>query len=159
VSLALRRAEPADFADLAEVQRTAVEAHLRPLYDASAVDRWLSHIDAAKFERVAATGEETWVAVREGRVVGFVSFMTEMSLLAMWYVHSACVGQGIGAALLALAEGEMRLAGCEVAVTEASLFARPRFESLGWTAVEEYDKPSFGATFRVTRMSKALPSG
>lgn len=152
----IRPVTPDDYAALAEVQRRAVEQCLRPLYEEAAIETWLASLDAAKFLRVVATGEEIMAAVVDGRVVGFVSLSVEMSLLGMWYVDPEFIGRGIGASLLGSAEARLRELGCREATAEASLFALPHFSALGWVAIEEYDKPAFGGTFRVTRMSKAL---
>jgi putative acetyltransferase len=156
VTHTLRPATPDDYAALAEVQRRAVDACLRPLYDVGAIETWLRSLDATKFHRVAASGEELLVAVVDEAVVGFVSIHAEMALLGMWYVDPSYIGRGIGASLLRHAEARLLELGCSEATTEASLFARPHFSALGWVAVEEYDKPAFGGKFRVTRMSKAL---
>ncbi len=150
----LRPAVKQEFGALAEVQRRAVDVCLRPLYDGEAIDVWLAGLTATKFERVVAMGEEIVVAVVDGSVVGFVSFHAEMAVLGMWYVDPAFIGRGVGSALLRHAESRLNELGCVSATTEASLFARPHFESLGWKTVEEYEKPAFGGLFRVTRMSK-----
>ena len=152
----LRPAVEQEFGALAEIQRRAVDVCLRPLYDGEAIDRWLSGLTATKFERVAAMGEEIVVAAVDGSVVGFVSFHAEMAVLGMWYVDPAFIGRGVGSALLRHAESRLSELGCPEATTEASLFARPHFESHGWAAVEEYEKPAFGGFFRVTKMTKAV---
>jgi putative acetyltransferase len=152
----LRLAVEADFGALAEVQFRAVDACLRPLYDGEAIDRWLEGLTATKFEHVTAMGEEIVVATVDGSVVGFVSFHSEMAVLGMWYVDPLFIGRGVGSALLRHAESRMVELGCPEATTEASLYARPHFESLGWVSVEEYEKPAFGGHFRVTKMSKVF---
>ena len=152
----VRAATSEDFARLADVQRRAVDACLRPLYDEVAIDNWLVGLDATKFERVVATGEEIAVAETDSTVVGFVSYHAEMSLLGMWYVDPDHIGRGVGSSLLRFAESRLIELGCAEAMTEASLFARPHFEARGWVAVEEYEKPAFGGLFLVTRMSKVL---
>lgn len=151
----VRPAKAEDFSALAEVQRRAVDVLLRPLYDSGAIDRWVEALEAAKFDRAVAMGEEIFLAESDGRVIGFVSFCRERASLGMWYVEPGSVGVGVGAALMRSAEA-LLTESCEEATTEASLYARARFESLGWEAVEEYEKPAFGATFLVTRMRKSL---
>lgn len=79
-----------------------------------------------------------------------------MSLVGMWYVDPDSMGQGVGSVLLSHAEEGLDSAGCRVATAEASLFARPHFETRGWKPIEEFDKPAFGTLMRVTRMEKAL---
>jgi putative acetyltransferase len=152
----LRAAEPPDYGAIAGVQRRSVEVCLRPFYDGDLIDRWLEVIDAAKFERVRATGEEIVVAVVDGSIAGFVSFHFEMAVVGMWYVDPAFLGRGVGSSLLRHAESRLLELGCSTVMAEASLFARPHFESLGWVAVEEYEKPAFGGFFQVTSMSKQL---
>jgi GNAT superfamily N-acetyltransferase len=145
-----------DFGALADVQRRAVDACLRPLYDGESIDRWLEGLTPTKFERVTAMGEEIVVAVADGSIVGFVSYHAEMALLGMWYVDPAFIGLGIGSLLLGRAESRLLELGCTAATTEASLFARPHFEARGWVPMGDYDKSAFGGFFRVTKMSKVL---
>jgi hypothetical protein len=133
-----------------------VDACLRPLYDEAAIENWIAAIDETKFARVSAMGEDIFVGLVGPAPVGFVSCLAEMSLLGMWYVDPGFIGQGHGSTLLAHAESSLLAEGCVVATTEASLFARPHFESRGWVPLEEFDKPAFGGVFRVTRMSKEL---
>ncbi len=157
--MTVRTAKAEDYAALASIQRRSVETLLRPLYDAVAIDNWLRVIDEEKFKRVARTGETILVACSQKGILGFASYHPEMSLLGMWYVDPGFVGQGVGRVLLIAAENGLLEAGCVEATTEASLYARPHFESRGWKVDEEFDKHAFGGVFRVARMSKALQPG
>lgn len=152
----IRIAAPDDCAGLAEIQRASVDVLLRPLYDGDAIDAWLQQITPEKFERVGEHGEIILLAEEAGEPLGFVSYCSQSTILGMWYVRPQHVGKGIGAALLAEAERAMRAAGCRKATTEASTYARPAFQALGWIVIDEYDKPAFGGQFRVARMAKSL---
>ena len=152
----IRPAVPDDYPCLAEIQRASVGALLRPLYDGDAIDVWLQEITPEKFARAADHGEVILIAEENFQPLGFVSYCSQGELLGMWYVHSQHTGGGVGRALLEAAEQALREAGCDQAFTEASIYAKPVFQALGWTAIDEYDKPSFGGQFRVTRMTKSL---
>ena len=154
--MTIREATDSDYKRLAEVQRRSIDVCLRPLYDDGVIDAWIEGIDAEKFENVKETDEVILVAEIAVQAVGFCSYKPSESLLGMWYVHPAFHGRGIGKKLLAAAEDALREGGGDVATTEASLQARPRFEALGWTVEEEVDKSAHGGTFRVVRMSKRL---
>lgn len=141
---------------VADIQRRAVLHCLKDLYDPGAVERWAWGIQAEKFEILHGEGEEILVYGEEGEIKGFSSFRTETCHLGMWYVDPNFQGEGIGKALLNAAEEGLSDSHCETAWTEASLFAIPRFESLGWKIESEYDKPFAGSQFRVAKMTKVL---
>ncbi|MCH7905485.1 MAG: GNAT family N-acetyltransferase [Armatimonadetes bacterium] len=152
----IRPAIPDDYPCLAEIQRASVDALLRPLYDGDAIDVWLQRIKPDKFVRAVDQGEVILLAEENRRPMGFVSYCSQGELLGMWYVHAQHTDRGVGRALLEAAEQALREAGCNEAFTEASIYAKPVFQALGWTAIDEYEKPAFGSQFRVTRMTKSL---
>lgn len=152
----IRPAVPDDYPCLVEIQRASVDALLRPLYDGDVIDVWLKKITPGKFARVAGHGEVILLAEENGKPLGFVSYCSRGRHLGMWYVHSQHTGRGIGRALLEAAELALEEAGCTQASTEASIYAKPVFQTLGWSVADEYDKPSFGGQFRVARMTKSL---
>ena len=152
----IRPAVPDDYPCLAEIQRASVDALLRPLYGSDVIDVWLKKITPGKFARLVDHGELILIAEECGRPLGFVSYCSQGELLGMWYVHSQHTGKGIGRALLEAAELALEEAGCSQASTEASIYARPVFQTLGWSAIDDYEKPSFGGQFRVARMTKSL---
>ncbi len=88
-------------------------------------------------------GEQVWVAVVEGTVVGFCAagpardnrawkgYAGEVTYL---YVHPAMLGRGVGFALMQKALRELERRGCvwaEVAVLEQNARARSFYERLG----------------------------
>ena len=152
----IRKANTGDYPRLAEIQRTSVDALLRPLYDGGSIDVWLERITPDKFARAVDQGEVILIAAEDGDPLGFVSYCARRKLLGMWYVQSQHTGRGVGRALLKAAEQALQEAGCDRAFTDASIYAKPVFQSLGWNAIDEYDKPLFGGQFRVTRMTKSL---
>ena len=152
----IRPTVPDDYPFLAAIQRSSIDALLRPLYDGDAIDVWLKRITPHKFARAVGQSEIILIAEEGGQRLGFVSYCVHGGLLAMWYVCSQHTGRGVGRALLEAAERALQEAGCSHVSTEASIYARPAFQALGWTAIEEFDKPSFGGQFRVTRMTKSL---
>lgn len=156
LTIEVRHAQFCDYQAMATVQRNAVLHCLKELYDPAAVEMWAWSIHAEKFELLHADGEELLVCVDDDDVLGFSSYRLSSCHLGMWYVDPDYQGQGIGRALLTAAEEGLSHHHCEVAWTEASLFARPRFETLGWGVVEEYEKPLFGGLFMVAKMTKVL---
>lgn len=154
--MTVRRATPDDFESLVRIQRRAVDVTLRAVYDSSAIDAWILRINVAKFERIEMIGEVLLVCEENESVVGFSSYRVSDSLVGMWYVDPDHQRHGVGRALLVASEDGLRVAGVAVAVTEASVFARPRFESMGWSVKEEIGKPAFGGIFQVSLMTKPL---
>lgn len=152
----VREATSEDYAALAELQRHTVLTRLKEIYDPEAVERWAWGIHADKFAMLNSEGETILVCGDADSVWGFVSYRASRCHLGMWYVDPDYQGQGVGKALLQAAEEGLSYGHCEEAWTEASLFAIPRFESLGWKIAEHYDKPFAGSAFRVARMTKVL---
>ena len=152
----IRPTVPDDYPFLAEIQRSSIDALLRPLYERDAIEDWLMRITPDKFARAVRQNEVILIAEENGQRLGFVSYSVQGGLLAMWYVCSQHTGRGVGRTLLKAAERALREAGCSQVSTEASIYAMPAFQALGLTAIEEFDKPAFGGQFRVTRMTKSL---
>jgi len=76
----------------------------------------------------------TFVAILEDEVAGFADLEPD-GHLDMMYVHPRFQGRGAASALVAEVKSRAVLAGLRAVHTEASLTARPFFESMGFTAV------------------------
>jgi GNAT superfamily N-acetyltransferase len=71
----------------------------------------------------------TGVGIRTGRTIGVYNIATA----------EASRRQGLGAAMTARVAADGRVAGCDVAVLQASDMGRPIYERLGYRTVVEYD--------------------
>lgn len=129
----LRPAGPGDAAEVASLF-TAARAAAVPLMPAS-VHTPESH---QRFfaGRIAEAETETWVAEADGRVVGFV--LLTPTWLDHLYVHPEVQGQGIGTALLQLAQS-LRPDGFGLWVFESNTPARALYRRHGLREVERTD--------------------
>ena len=88
-------------------------------------------------------GARAWIARAEGRVAGMVKIAPEkepgLAQLSSMHVHPDVQGQGVGQALMKVAEGFIKEAGYERAilgVIQANQRARRLYERAGWTVLE-----------------------
>lgn len=80
------------------------------------------------------SSRRTLVATVEDEVAGFADLEPD-GHLDMMYVHPRFQGRGTASALVAEVKSRAVLAGLQAVHTEASLTARPFFESMGFTVV------------------------
>jgi putative acetyltransferase len=97
----------------------------------------------------------TYIAEFDGRIVGFgnVNGFGEIDLL---YVHKNFQRRGIASALLTKLEAEAKSYGLVELTTEASITARPFFESKGYQVEAEQIKIVRECEFINFRMKKGL---
>jgi ribosomal protein S18 acetylase RimI-like enzyme len=129
----LRPAEPADGPEVAALY-TATRAAAVPLMPPA---RHTAAEDVAHFSGLLADGEhEAWVAEQDGRILGF-AVLTRTWLDGL-YVHPAAQGQGIGTALLELAQS-LRPDGLGLWVFETNTPARGLYRRHGFVETEWTD--------------------
>ena len=103
--------------------------------------------------RLAASS--TWVGADGGCAVGFVTLEAD-GHLDMLYVHAELQGRGIATALLGRAEGSARSRGLARLFTEASITAKPFFESRAFLAVDMQKVARRGQELTNFRMVREL---
>jgi len=113
--------------------------------DVMDVDRW----------RQRFLDHHTLVAVLPGQVAGFGN-LAETGHVDCFYVHADHQGKGIGRALLTALEDHARQRQIARLFTEASITARPFFERLGFTIVQQQTVESRGVLFVNFQMEKWL---
>ena len=109
-------------------------------------------------ERIAASGEykRTFVAIADGRAVGFAEFEGDGHIDTM-YVHHEFQGRRVASRLLDRIEAEAQRLGLARLYTEASITAEPFFRGKGFTVVRPQLVEVHGHTFRNFVMEKAHP--
>jgi ribosomal protein S18 acetylase RimI-like enzyme len=126
----IRRAEAADAEGVGEAFLAAREewTHLPQLHTEAETRRWIREV-------LLAT-REVWVAEEEGRVVGFAALGA--AFLEHLYVHPDKQSRGVGAKLLAVAQGR-RPDGFQLWVFQANIRARRFYERHGLELVRLTD--------------------
>lgn len=135
----LRPAHFDDIATLTQIRRVAILTLTAPTLGQEAAQHWA---DAAASNRVqrALKIHQVWVAECMDAAVGWVE--VDGDHIAGMYVQPKYAGQGIGSALLAHAEGEIRAAGYSAVRLAASwnaeaFYLRRGYRPLGERSVEE----------------------
>ena len=112
----IRRAEAADEEALTKIRRRAILARAVPAMSMEQAETWAARAAADRIAR-AIWEHNVWVAV-EGAAVGWVE--VDRDRVAALYVSPSCARQGVGSALLALAETSIRRSGYATARLESS---------------------------------------
>ena len=138
-----------------EVFRASVRLVARSDYTPEQVLAWSpDDVDAAAWARRYAT-REAWVADIDRILVGFIELESN-GHLDMLYVHPAHQRQGVASALLRELEAAARNSGIVTLYNEASITARPFFESRGFTLIAPQTVALRGQEFVNFRMEKRL---
>ena len=132
----MRALAAADAPACAAILFDSVQGRGRLAYEPAQVEAWApSPLDPAVFTAAIAGGYGLG-ALRDGRLIGFILCGRD-GRLDCFYVESAAAGQGIGAALLAAFEDEMRARDMPALTTQASLLLQPMLERRGWRNLGE----------------------
>jgi putative acetyltransferase len=97
----------------------------------------------------------TYIAEFEGRIVGFGN-VDGVGVIDLLYVHKNFQGRGIASAILRKLETDAKSYGLIELTTEASITARPFFESKGFEVEAEQVKIVRECEFINSRMKKEL---
>ena len=151
VSLRLYRREDLD--GVIEVFQRAIREVACRDYDAGQIAAW-SAVDRDEWDDWRLT-RPTWVAVLDGRIVGFSDLEAD-GHLDMMFVHPETQGIGVASLLLGQVEAAAREQGLDLIFTEASLTARPFFAARGFDMIERQQVIADGETFVNFRMHKRL---
>lgn len=100
-------------------------------------------------------GLQTLVGIEENAVTGFISFESS-GHVEFLYVSPSYARQGVASSLYACAENALVGSAVSELFTEASLVARPFFESVGFVVTGEQNEPFGGAVFSRYTMHKRV---
>lgn len=147
MSLAIRRARPADRAAIYRVHVASIRGLGRESYDEDQIEAWAEGPGPSEYP-LDEPETAVFVAERRGSIVGFgwvrtapdPEFEADVDgKLGALYVHPAVSREGVGTTLLQALETRAREAGCESLGLWASLNAVPFYEATGYTTVRELD--------------------
>jgi putative acetyltransferase len=156
-AITIRSYRDEDASDLVAIFRDAVRTTARGDYTESQVTAWAPDlIDHAQFAQRCAA-KLTWVAECELRVAGFSDIEPD-GHIDMLYVHPDFQRRGVARALLTHIEKYARARGTERLYTEASITARPVFESVGFHVLAAQTVTVRGESMTNYRMEKQLAS-
>ena len=151
--ISLRRYRREDLDGVIEVFQRAVREVASRDYDPDQIATW-SAVDRAEWDDWRLT-RPTWVAILDGRIVGFSDLEAD-GHLDMMFVHPDTQRIGVASMLLRQVEAAARAEGLASIFTEASLTARPFFAARGFETIERQEVIADGETFVNFRMRKQL---
>jgi putative acetyltransferase len=154
-TILIRAYDPADLEAIIAVFMSAVHRVAARDYKPAQLRAWApAEIDRARWvER--RLNRETWVAERDGAVVGFTDLEPD-GHLDMMFVAADAQGLGVASRLEAEVEASARRQGLARIFTEASLTARPFFERRGYVILTAQEVSVRGETLTNFRMEKRL---
>lgn len=153
----LRPYEPTDAANLVSLFRASVRTLTAEDYTSAQRRAWAPDaIDEEKFAKRCAN-KETWVAEIQQRIAGF-SDLEPDGHIDMLFVHPDFRRQGVARALLQHLEIKAQTLGLRRLYTEASITARPTFETRGFRVIVPQLVTVRGESMTNFRMEKRLQS-
>lgn len=154
-AITIRPYAATDASGLTSLFRSSVRDIASRDYTASQVRAWApDDIDERQFGQSRDT-KSTWVAEVEGRIAGF-SDLEPDGHIDMLYVHPDFQRRGVARALLAHVEEVARTSGMRRLYTEASITARPVFETMGFRTIVPQTVTVRGESMTNYRMEKRL---
>lgn len=125
-------------------------------YSPEQLDAWAPpHPDIKKW-RERFKESKTFVAVSDGKIIGFGNLENDRQDIGMLYVHKDHQGQGAATLLLNRLEDFLRKKGVAVTRVEASITARSFFEQKGYSWVSDNRKLLNGKEFMNFKLEKRL---
>lgn len=144
---------PSDLDAVIDIFVAAVREAASKDYSPAQVEAW-AQVNRDGWNR-ARNSRPTWIARSGSTVVGFTDLEPD-GHLDMMFVHPAHQGKGVAHALFDTVETAARDQGLKVIFTEASITARPFFESCGFTVLASQLVEKRGQQLRNYRMAKVL---
>lgn len=146
----IRRAIPAEHAELTDIFRQAVRVIASRDYSPAQVAAWTQGTpDWNSPESIVFVAEES------NRPVGFAQYELP-DHVGMTYVHPGYTRKGVGRALLAALQAEAIERGVTALNVEASITSRPFFESCGFVVLTPQIVHVRGEDFLNYRMMKRI---
>jgi len=152
-TLTVRRFLSADAAATLRCFERAVRGTASRDYDAQQIESW-TEVDTESWERRRAS-VETWVAERDGQLVGF-SDLNHEGNIDMMFVDPDAGRTGVASALLAHLKSLAKSRGLGQLTVHASITARPFFERQGFAVTAEQRVELRGSLLTNFRMHCAV---
>lgn len=153
----IRLAQPSDVSQIAELFHRTVREVNAAHYTPAQIQAWSGEKPEPEKWLARLSSKKTFVCEKEGRVCGFAEF-EEIGHIDALYVHADCQRQGVASGLLSRIEDEAELLGLDRLFTDASITARPFFQTRGFTVIETQEVQYRGCTFLNYRMERKKPN-
>lgn len=152
----LRLARPADIPAISNLFKASIEVLAANDYTAEQIIVWTSEYDQTETWQTRLNHQYFLVAESAAQTLAGIASLDATGYLDLLYVHPDFQRQGIATGLVA--HLEQYAFGSDIAVirTEASLTAKPFFESHGYRVVAPQQKNYQGITFATFTMQKLL---
>ena len=131
--LCLRPSEEGDLQPVVSLFYDTIHSVNLEDYTPEQADAWAPKEPDSSRWRNLLTGEDTWVAVQDGRIVGFAN--RDGEYFDCLYVHKDYQRRGVAKALAERIEGRAAAEDHAKIRTDASLTARPFFERRGYAVI------------------------
>jgi GNAT superfamily N-acetyltransferase len=128
----IRRAEPADAAEIWAVHTRAVRQGCRSHYSPADLAAWTSRANPAAYVDAIATRRVYVAEADNGRIAGFAQLHPQEGAIEAVYVDPDFARQGVGRAMLYALEDDARALGLPGLLVEASLNSVPFYGALGF---------------------------
>lgn len=129
----IRLAKDTDYIAIARMHRSTIRSVNAKDYPARTIRAWSGMAKVARL-RASAPKAKRWVAVENGKVVGFCDHFGTCSVRAL-YVHKKHQGKGIGAKLLKVVEASLKRSGCKAITIESTITAQPFYAKQGYKTI------------------------
>lgn len=156
----IRIASEEDVPGIRKAVRSSIEGIAAKDYPKEVTDSWGADTPKARERQRKAICEGievTWVAVKDGIIVGFGAFNPKTEELRAVYVAAAAAKSGVGTALLNAIEEKARELGVSKLTMHSSLTAEPFYQKHGYQKLDEITHTlSTGVQMRAIAMTKSL---
>jgi len=153
--LKIRAGQPGDVAALARLFTDTVRSVNAKDYSPEQIDAWAPEPPDLEHWRGRLSGSEVLVAEQDTKITGFATLESNGHLDQL-YVHHQFQRKGIASALCRSIEREARRRNLQRVFTEASITARPFFESAGFRVITPQTIEYKGIFYKNYRMEKIL---
>jgi putative acetyltransferase len=153
IDLQIRMATPAEAPALGALVQRAIRTSSSADYAPAIIEAMCANFEPDKvLERMAV--RDVFAAVRDGGIIGTVSFSLPRSNLYSLFIEPRVQRGGIGQRLVRHIEQHATGLGCTSLQLSASISARPFYERLGYETITFEERINDGSTWL---MRKVLP--
>jgi putative acetyltransferase len=153
-NMLIREASVDDALTILNLHKRSVLALCRNEYSPAQLNGWLEHSALEKY-RLRLQSHRTFVAERDGEVVGYVRWNPATNELCSIFIDPDHVRQGVATELMQIVYHDAIDSGVTELWLDASLTAVPFYQVEGWTYVERM----MHGPLESFRMTKELLSG